>query len=418
MDSIFRELRFALRDRVVVLTLLGTLLFSSYTVINGLHESDSELAMIERVQQMVSDDREYKLAKQSDAGAAAYYTFHFTYNPPSSLAFASRGIRDNLPWKHRIRMLALEGQIYETDSGNPELSRIGKLDFAFLAAFLLPLLSILLLYDLRAVEVRNNRWAFLSVTSGSGAKLLLSRAVLRSVLLFVCVLAPFLVAAVVNSAAVSAYFGVIGAVGINIAFWCLIALFVLSRLESGPTTAAVLLGCWFTLAVAVPVGGKYIVEQSIAVPKGGELLLTQREAVNDAWDLPKEATMTPFYERHPTWSDSATVSQFFEWKWYYAFQQVGDQTIEPLSKKLRNGITRRDRAMKGIALLSPPLLTERLLSKAAKTDVASFQRYDNCVRQFHGNLREFYYPMLFGNIEFSLENMQGLPNFSPCVDPI
>jgi len=33
-------------------------------------------------------------------------------------------------------MLALEGQIYESDSGNPELSLIGKLDFAFVAAFL------------------------------------------------------------------------------------------------------------------------------------------------------------------------------------------------------------------------------------------------------------------------------------------
>ena len=67
--------------------------------------------------------------------------------PPSALAFAARGVRDDLPWKHRIRMLALEGQIYETDAGNPELSRIGKLDFAFVAAFLLPLLLILLLHD-------------------------------------------------------------------------------------------------------------------------------------------------------------------------------------------------------------------------------------------------------------------------------
>jgi len=73
---------------------------------------------------LANEDRDHSLASQSDAGGAAYYAFHFTYDPPSSLAFVSRGIRDDLPWKHRVRMLALEGQIYETDSGNPELSRM------------------------------------------------------------------------------------------------------------------------------------------------------------------------------------------------------------------------------------------------------------------------------------------------------
>ena len=34
--------------------------------------------------------------------------------------------------KHRIRALALEGQIYERDTGNPVLALTGRFDFAFL----------------------------------------------------------------------------------------------------------------------------------------------------------------------------------------------------------------------------------------------------------------------------------------------
>jgi len=414
MDSLIRELKFVLRDRVVLFTLLGVALLSTYTVVNGLKESSSEQATIERVTKLVTEDREYNLAKQSDAGGAAYYAFHFTYDEPAPLAFVSRGIRDDLPWKHRLRMLALEGQIYETDSGNPELSQIGKLDFAFVAAFLLPLLSILLLYDLRAVEIRNNRWAFLSVTNGNGNRLLLQRAALRSALLFIAMIVPFAVTMIVRNPEDWGILLVVGAVALNVVFWCIIALTVLTRVESGPTTAALLLGCWLTLAVVIPVGGKLVVEQIITVPNGGEILLTQREAVNDAWDLPKEATMQPFIDRHPEWVNTPKVDRPFEWKWYYAFQQVGDQTVEQLSEQLRSGITRRDQAMGLVTLASPPLLTKRFLSRAANTDIAAFQRYDSCVRNFHLSLREFHYPMLFGEVTYSSEQMTKLPTFEPC----
>ena len=126
--------------------------------------------------------------------------------------------------------------------------------------------------------------------------------------------------------------------------------------------------------------------------------------------------MAPFLEKHPQWVNTAKITQPFEWKSYYAFHQVGDQTVERLSKELRSAMARRDNAMSSVALISPPLLTERLLSYAAKTDVASFQRYDNCVREFHLKLREFHYPMLFGDVEYSSQKMTELPTFETCAD--
>ncbi len=416
MDSFIREWKLAMKDRVVLVSFFVVTLLSSYSLIVGLNESASELTMIERVEKQVNQDREYSLAKQSDAGSAAYYVFHFTYDPPSSLAFVSRGVRDELPWKHRIRMLALEGQIYETDAGNPQLSGLGKLDFAFVAAFLLPLFFIILLYDLRAVEIRNNRWHFLAATSGNGRQLLMTRLVLRSFLLLSALILPFVVAATYSGVSLMQMMLVIAAVLVNTLIWSVLAFFVINRIKSGPTTAAVLLGCWFLFAIAIPVGGKHLVEKLIEVPRGGELLLTQRETVNDAWDLPKEATMLPFLERHPQWTNTPPITKQFEWRWYYAFQQVGDQTVEPISKALSEGIVKRDTAMGLVALASPSLLTQRLISQTANTDIKSFQRYDKCVRSFHQSLREFHYPMMFGNVEYSLEHMTGLPSFKPCIN--
>ena len=416
MSSLVRELRFAIRDKIVLFSLISIALLSSFSLLTGLQESASEHSMIERTKNLVAQDRDYYLAKQTDPGGAAYYAFHFTYDPPSSLAFISRGVRDELPWKHRLRMLALEGQIYESDAGNPELSKIGKLDFAFVAAFLLPLLSILLLYDLRASELRDNRWAYLSVTVGNGNRLLLIRAALRSLLLFIALIMPFVFIAIPNNVGFYELLLVIIAAFLNCVFWFLLAYIVFTRVDSGPTTAAILLACWFLLTVAIPVGGKYLIEQAIATPIGGEMLLTQREAVNDAWDLPKEATMMPFLERHPEWVNTPKIEKPFEWKWYYAFQQVGDQTVESLTESLRSAIANRDKAMGTVSILSPPLLTHRLLSQVANTDVSALQRYDQCVRAFHQSLREFHYPMLFGDVEYSSEQMTELPIFEPCIE--
>lgn len=38
------------------------------------------------------------------------------------------GQRDVQPWKHRIRLLALESQIYERDVGNPSIALVGRFD--------------------------------------------------------------------------------------------------------------------------------------------------------------------------------------------------------------------------------------------------------------------------------------------------
>ena len=414
MHSAIRELRFAITDKVVVMALAITAILAIYTISTGLTESASERALIERVKALVTEDREFTLAKQGDAGGAAYNAYHLTYQAPHALSFISRGVRDDLPWKHRIRMLALESQIYETDTGNPELSRIGKLDFDFVAAFLLPLLSILLLYDLRAAEIRNNRWDFLSATSGNGLRLLTARAAVRSVLLYLGIMLPFAIAASLNGVSLTSIQVAMSAVALNVFIWFLLALFVTYKTESGPTAAALLLGVWFTTAVAIPVLGKLVIEDNIDLPKGGEILLAQRETVNAAWDLPKEDTMTPFIKQNPEWAKEAKVDQPFAWKWYFAFHQVGDQTVAPLSEELRQGTRKRDEAMNLVSLASPSLRTSRTLSRLADTDIASFQRYNQCVRQFHAQLREFHYPMLFGRTEYSKEHMQQLPTFVPC----
>ena len=138
-------------------------------------------------------------------------------------------------------------------------------------------------------------------------------------------------------------------------------------------------------------------------------MLTQREAVNDAWDLPREATYQPFLERHPDWRNYTTWDddKGFEWKWYYAFQQVGDQTVEPLSQSYRNGQSQRDELARWFSVISPATLIQRTIERLANTDMRSAIVYDERVRDFHAELRAWYYPKLFKSQDFKAERAPG-----------
>ena len=409
------EVRYALRERSVLAALAIACLVACFAVVTATQEVSEQRSAINAILLENEADQQHVLPLQADVGSAAYYVHHVTYQPPSALAFSALGTREDLPWQHRLRMLAIEGQIYEADTGNPELSRLGRLDFAFLASVLLPLVLILLLYDLDARERRDGRYELLSATSNSPNTLLV-RASARTLLLFAATILPFAAMALFAQAPLTLSLVVVLVVGLHLLFWLVVCRGVTSRFHQGPTAATALLACWLLFTTALPATARIVVESLVPVPAGAELLLAQREKVNDAWDLPKEATMDPFVASHPQWKDGVAMKESFEWKWYYAFHQVGDESVKAVSDALRDGITRRDQLMGWVSIFSPPLATQRWLSHLAETDRHHHQKYVGCARDFHASLREFHYPMLFGDKEYSLAAMADLPRFQPCID--
>ena len=409
--TLIRESRFMARDRAVLIWMLVVFCLSSLAVWSGSVEVQHQRDTIAHLLEVDQQDRSKEFLGQSDWGGAAYYSFHFTYDSPSDFAFAALGQRDILPWQHRIRILALEGQIYEQDAGNPELALIGRFDFVFLAAFVLPLVLIFLLHDLRVSERVAGRYDLLVATLGLDKSLWLTRAFLRSGGIFIAAVIPLTIAGIISSTLPQTLLAAIGLVLVYLAFWALVCLWFASWQRSASVILASLIGLWLLLSAIVPASGRMIIDRAVPVPSGAEILMTQRETVNDAWDLPKEATMQPFFERYPEWSGTSEVTIPFEWKWYYAFQQVGDQETEELSSAYMTGRVERDRLAGMLSVLTPPALFERLFQKLAATDVSSAIAYENEVRAFHAELRAFYYPGLFGDEPFDVSAIEYLPKF-------
>jgi ABC-2 type transport system permease protein len=414
MNALLREARFLARDRGAMVWLALALLLSLAATGFGIAEVREQRAAIATLIAEDALDRADALGRQEDWGGAAYAAFHLTWAPPSDFAFAAMGQRDTAPWLHRVRMLALEGQIHEADTANADFGLIGRFDFAFLAAAVTPLLLILLLHDLRAGERVAGRHDLLAATAGAPARLWLPRAGVRFAGLALALLLPFWAGAVIEGTGLPDTLMASGLVIGGLAVWGLI-IEGLGRVRAAPPVVlTMLVGIWLALALLVPAVSRAAIDAAVPVPDGAEILMLQREAVNDAWDKPKAATMEPFIARYREWAPLAKVTKPFEWKWYYAFQQVGDMQAEPLAKAYRDGRLARDRAAGWAALLSPTAFVERGLERLAGTDTAAMIAYEERVRAFHAELRAFHYPLLFRDPLYDPAVLDRLPRYQPA----
>ena len=312
MSALKREFWFLMHDRAALLWLGLALMSAVIAVFLGLKVIGEQRTTITNLIEADQIERDVVMQDQKDWGSAAYYLFHLTYDEPSNFAFAALGQRDVSPWKHRIRMLSLEGQIYETDSVNPDFALIGRFDFAFVASLLAPLFLILILHDQRSRERAAGRLDLLESTARNSG-LWRYRSLLRTILLWVCLAVPLWVGGMAAGSSLSTLLFASLAVLVHLFIWWLIISFVTAKGWSSAVNLVGLMGVWVLLAVIMPGAIKAGVNATVPVPEGGDILLTQREAVNDAWDLPKEATWKPFVERHPELADYAKIDAPFEW---------------------------------------------------------------------------------------------------------
>lgn len=416
MSWLAHEWRLLVRSKLALSALTLLLALSALAVLSGMREvarQQQAIARLDGLQQQELAAGARKYIDDGDAGSAAYYTFHGTWDAPSPTAFLALGLRDAAPYVLRVRALSLQAQLHEGESFNPELALAGRFDFAFVLVYLAPLFLIGLLFDLVSGERRSGRLGTLLAMPGAGRGLWLRRAGLRAVLVFGCLVLPVLAGALSSGTAATAMGIVLPVTAAYLAVWSGLALIVATRSGSSATNAMALMGCWAVLTLILPTLANAVLARAVPVHQGVELMLAQRQAVHGAWDLPPEATMEKFFRTHPEWRDTAPLPSGFHWKWYYAFQQLGDESAAPQVAAYRNGLLARQRWTSRLGWLLPGVGAQAALHRQASTDLLAQLAYQDRIAEFHARLRAFYYPYLFNDLRFGPQDFDSQPRFSP-----
>lgn len=161
------ELLVLLKQRSIQLLLVLSTFVTCLSLLNGWENVQHMRvqiahAQLEEQRQHARQLSEFTSHGELNAGEIGYYVFHYVYHQPSEWSFVALGNRMVTPYVQRVRLLGLQGQIYDGESHHPEYVMLGAFDYAFWLVFCLPLLSIALMHDLRASELHAQRLVFLT----------------------------------------------------------------------------------------------------------------------------------------------------------------------------------------------------------------------------------------------------------------
>lgn len=345
-----------------------------------------------------------------DAGMFAYRTFFAVPLPPAPGAWFNLGDTLAQPPVQRIRMLGLQGQVHDGTGGNPATLAAGAFDAAFVVAVLLPLLAVALLAPLAAEEREARRDGLLAALVASPRRFWLRRVAARGLFVLAPVLLPIAIALVVLGASPVFALGALGgSLLYGIGWIALFASLALRGRGGSDAVAARLLALWALAVLVLPTLGGLALDRAAPPVPGSAIALAQRQAVNDAWDLPKRDTFEAFFETHPEWRGTPEVTGRFHWKWYFAFQHVADRRVEPLLDEAAGARETRQQSRTALGFALPTVALQNLFDGLSDQGIEGGAARLAAASAFHDRLRVAMYPLLFTERPLTVEAMDALP---------
>lgn len=409
------ELLLIFRSRLSVFAIIFLTAISSLSVYLGVKEikkqQDTIFQLISTNNEIEKDTANSAEKMNQDAGSIAYYTYYNTWDNPSNTAFAALGLRDVAPYISRIRALGLQAQLYDGEVFNPELALPGRFDFAFVLIYLAPLFVIALLHDLVTSEKQSGRLTLLMSLPKFGKKRWIQRTLIRYILILTALILPFIIGSLSSGIYLVDFLKFILIIICYLAFWVGVSLLIATRNWTSLTNATTLVGVWVIFTLILPTLSNLILIRTIPVSQGVDLMLTQRQNVHSAWEIPRERTMQQFFETHPEWKNTAPLPEAFHWKWYFAFHQLGDESVNGLFEDYRSSLSERQKWTNRIGWILPSVAAQNTLHGIANTDLSAQLDYQDRMIAFHDQIRKFYYNFLFNDIPFTADDWAKQPQY-------
>ena len=299
------EWKHFLRTPFKIIALLLFILAAIYGLQNGSNLYKKQTTEVEKIQQKVEKEKEqyftqYKEGKLAPKNRpwvdmstpfwAIWYTPTHHIKKPSPAIVYSIGQAEQYGFYKRITFMASP---YDADMAeeiaNPERLQVGTLDFAFVILFLLPLLLLILLYNLQIAEAEQGFLPLIEVQATSKDSWLFSRALFYMML---CVLAitglliygGFLTD--VFEVKKNPFFQMLLYTLVYLFFWFIIYFFIIRKGKTIIGNTLKMIGVWLLIAYIIP----GVVHQGVSITKPAnlmtELIDANRDKKQELYDLP------------------------------------------------------------------------------------------------------------------------------------
>ena len=106
--------------------------------------------------------------------------------------------------------------------------------------------------------------------------------------------------------------------------------------------ALLLLSVWLVLLVLLPAGVNAYIATKYPFPEAMSTAIAQRDGYHVKWDTDKRETIEKFYQHYPQFERYGYPTEGFNWLWYYAMQQMGDDDSQDEQTALADKIRARE----------------------------------------------------------------------------
>ena len=332
-----------------------------------------------------------------EMGLMLYYAQFALVNDTPPLAGLSIGQRDVNPAIQRVTIRGLEAQKYDADLNNPTNLLLGNIDFSFVLIYLFPLLIIAFCYGTVSEERENGTWRLVAVQS-RGLLSFIGQLFAVRLAVVLGLLALLLGLAVpVLGMPLDAPFGLFAATAVGyVLAWFGLCFGVASLHRPSSTNAVLLVTAWLGLLVVVPAALNQYLLARYPIPEALATTVKQRKGYHEKWDQPQAPTVARFFAHYPQFRHYPLPNTTFNWLWYYAMQQMGDDDSAREAGELRQKLAQREAASHRLGQWLPSVHAQLRLSDLARSGLGNQVRFLDETTRFHERLRLYFYPKIFG----------------------
>lgn len=342
---------------------------------------------------------------KDELGLLLYYLKFSLVNQALPLSGLSLGQRDVNPSIQSVTIRALESQRYDADLANPANLLLGNLDFSFVLIYLFPLLLIACCYNLVSDERESGTWKLVVVQQPNVMRVIyrlyaIRVGVILGVLSMLVAVAIPLLRLPIDATLAS----FVGISVLYVLFWAAVCFWVTSLRKRSSVNALLLVTGWLGLIVLLPTLLNTYLVTRYPTPEALETTLEARKGYHEKWDTDKQQTMQAFFAHYPQFRSIPPPKLAFDWPWYYAMQQLGDDDAGKAANALRTKVAQREAVSQQLARFIPPLHTQLQLNELAGSGLGNQLRFQEATGRFHENLRLHFYDRMFRDVPVKSEN--------------
>jgi ABC-2 type transport system permease protein len=308
---------------------------------------------------------------------------------------------------------------FATEIQNPLHLLVGKLDLAFVAVYLLPLLVIALAYDVVSGDRDAGRLSLMRVQARSVAGVIVARLGLRMGLLTLAFAGLVLVAlAVVEPAAVSGdtiQFLVLSAAWV--AGWFALALAVNTTRAPAWLCGLLLTGCWVLLVFLAPTLLHAASERRHPLPSRTQQVMAAA-AFRQAVDSSRPDQVARLLRERPDLGasgDPARPGATPEWyPAFIAYQIALEREDARDEARFAHVLDARERMAVRWRMLVPSIVLQRAAQRAAGTSTGDFRDFADRTEAFRARRLEYTRGFLFRDEWLTADELAAIPLFTPA----